>query len=74
MEFQARLSDSKKALDLPIEEISAVRALLQAYRAQSFIRERYRPLIVLSIAEVLRHDKDFIEHQIIWDKTSGFTK
>lgn len=79
MEFQARLTDDTAAIDLPIEETSRARALLKAIRARIFIQDKYLPLAERSIhistlVEVLRHDKDFVEHRIVWSPKTGFIK
>lgn len=81
MEFQARITDNKGILDLPIEEKSSAKALVKAYKAKLFIQEKYlpdpdqeSPLHISSLSEVIRHDKDFIEHRIIWSAIGGFRK
>lgn len=79
MEFQARLTDDTAAIDLPIEETNRARALLRAIRARLFIQDKFlplaeQPIYITALVEVVRHDKDFVEHQIIWSPKTGFIK
>jgi len=79
MEFQARITDNSVLIDLPIEESNRARALLRAIRARFFIQDKYlakfeQPLYISTLVTVIRHDKDFIEHQIVWSPQTGFIK
>lgn len=79
MEYQARLTDNFGILDLPIEAETPVKALLKSQRVRFFIQEVHPErlsdiLQVVTLAKVIRHDSNFIEHQIIWSLTEGFRK
>lgn len=79
MEYQARLTDNVGILDLAIEAESPVKALLKSQKARFFIQEAFPKRVsdalqVITLAKVIRHDRDFIEHQIIWSLNEGFRK
>ena len=76
MEFQARITDNRSALDLPIEAKTSAMALILAHKAKFFIQDKHllpsNLLSIASVAEVIRHSDNFIEHQMVWSSNTGF--
>jgi len=80
MEFSARIIDKVGHLDIPLEAESSAKALLKAYKIKLFIDQHFSLIPqddknlfdIDSVCGVYRHDRDFIEHQTVWSKMTGF--